>query len=618
MSISGQLVGTLGYMAPEQARSGKNVDERADVYSLGAVLYQMLTGHRHFPSGDNLLEDIQRLQEWTPAQLRDLNKQIDPDLEIIALKALRAEPAERYRSVAALREDLLRYQRGEIISAKPVTPREVITKWLKRNRAIATVGAIALLLLFASGAVFTWFNYIQRVRAQTARRQAEELVGFMVTDLRGKLDAIGRLSLLRDVNTQVDQYFRAVHPAESGFNGKRLRAIALQNEGDLLGSQGNLPDSIARYRETLRLIRELKQERPKETAVQHDEWAVIGKLSSTEQTAGNLESALDSAQAALNVSRELASRTSQPEYHRDYAISYNKVGLLEDRRGNRIAAQEAYRSGLDEITKLLEQNPADRKLNRDAMIAHLRLGELALGGGELDVAREELEIATGQARQLAALDATDAVTQRDLSVAIIKLADVAVQEQRFDDARPLYVEALRIREKLVAQDPENTDALRDLSVPYEKIGLLEAAREDMPAALPPFERSAEIAERLAAKDPANAEWQRDLTVTLEQIAQVTEAVGDFRGAIANFEKSMAIGTKLAAGDPENASAQQDLSLTYKELGECLGNAGDRDRAIEFLTKAETRHGELARRDPTNQTLQVELAQIRESLAAFRN
>ncbi|MBA2241885.1 MAG: protein kinase [Chthoniobacterales bacterium] len=618
LSISGQVVGTVGYMAPEQARSSRNVDERADVYSVGAVLYQMLTGRKHFQPSDSLLQDIQRLQHWTPVRPRELSKQIDSDLEIITLKALRAEPSERYRSVAAFREDLLRYQRGEIISAKAATPREIMAKWVKRNRAVAVVAASALVLLLASGAVFTWFNYVQRLRAQTARAQAEELVGFMVTDLRGKLDAIGRLSLLRDVNEQVDQYFRAVRPNEGGYNAKRLRAVALQNEGDLLGSQGNVVDAAARYRETLRLIRELEKERPNDTVVRHDEWAILGKLSGTEQTAGNLANALEAAQEALRLSRDLAKRAPQADYQRDYAISYNQVGLLEDRRGNRIAAREAYETGLDEVAKLLERNPADRRLQRDAMVAHLRLGEVALGGGEFDGARRELEIATELARQLTASDPTDAISQRDVSVAMIKLADVALQEKRFDEARPLYEEALRVRQKLSAQDPENTDALRDLSVPFEKIGLLEVAHGDMQAALTPFQRSEEIAEQLAAKDPANAEWQRDVTVTLEQMAQVREAVGDFSGAVANFEKSLAIGTKLVAADPQNASAQQDLSLTYKELGECLGSAGERERALELLKTAETRHAELAGKDPTNRTLQAELQEIRESLETFRH
>jgi len=595
----------------------ENVDESADVYSLGAVLYQMLTGRKHFPPSDSLLEDIHRLQHWVPVGPRELNKQIDGDLEIITLKALRAEPAERYRTIAAFREDLLRYQRGEIISAKAVTPREVMTKWVKRNRAVATVAAAALVLLIVSAAAFTWFNYVQRVRAQTARAQAEELVGFMVTDLRSKLDAIGRLSLLRDVNQKVDQYFRAVEPAESSFNAKRLRAIASQNEGDLLGAQGKLGDAAARYRETLRLIQELEKERPNDLVTQHGEWAVLGKLSETEHAAGNVESALQAAQLALQLSRDLAARTPNPDYQRDYAISFSQVGLLEDRRGNRIAARDAYQAELAEVTKLLAANPADRRLQRDAMVAHLRLGELAFGGGEFDLARQELEIATRDARTLAESDRTDAVAQRDLSVAAIKLADVAVEEQRFDDARPLYEEALRVREKLASQDPENTNALRDLSVPHEKLGLLEFAQENMQAALPPFERSGEIAEKLAEKDPANAEWQRDLTVTLEQLAQVREALGDFEGAIRNFERSLAIGIRLVAADPQNASAQQDLSLTYKELGECIGKTGDRPRALEFLSNAEARHAELARKDPTNQTVESELQQIRESIETFR-
>ena len=617
MSMSGQLVGTVGYMAPEQARSSKDVDERADVYSLGAVLYQMLAGQRHFPTRDNLLEDIQRLQHWTPPRPRELNKQIDVDLEIITMKALRAEPSERYRSIAAFREDLLRYQRGEIISAKAATPREILTKWVRRNRAVAAVSAAALVLLFASAAVFTWFNYVQRVRAQTARAQAEELVGFMVTDLRGKLDAIGRLSLLRDVNEKVDQYFRAAAPTESGFNAKRLRAVALQNEGDVLAAQGQLADAATRYRETLRVIRELQKERPTEKIVRRDEWAVLGKLSGTEHAAGNLEVALETAHAALRLARDLAAETPEVGYHRDYAISFNQVGLLEDRGGNRAAAQTAYETGLAELTKLLEKHPGDRQLQRDVMVAHLRVGELAFGGGDLGLARREFEIATSLTRQLIASDPGDAVSQRDFSVAVTKLADVDVREKRFEHARSRYEEALQVRQRLSTQDPENADALRDLSVPYEKLGSLEAARDDMRAALAPFERSGEIAAQLAAKDPANAEWQRDLTVSLEQIGQVREAIGDFPGAIENFQKSLEIGTRLVGADPHNASLQQDLSLTYKELGECLANSGDRGRGIDFLSEAEKRHTGMASRDPSNQTLQDELSEIRSSLEALR-
>ncbi len=132
LSFDEQVLGTIEYMAPEQARSSKDADERADVYSLGAILYQMLTGRRAFVSSGSLLTDLQRLPTHEPAPLREHSPQLDADLQTIALKALRNDPAARYRNAAALREDLERYQRGEPILARPATLGEVLWKNLRR------------------------------------------------------------------------------------------------------------------------------------------------------------------------------------------------------------------------------------------------------------------------------------------------------------------------------------------------------------------------------------------------------------------------------------------------------------------------------------------------------
>ena len=132
LSLDEQVLGTIEYMAPEQARASKDADERADVYSLGAVLYQMLTGRRPFISSGSLLTDLQRLPTHEPAPLREHAPQLDPDLQTIALKALRNDPAARYRNAAALREDLERYQRGEPILARPATLGEMLWKSLRR------------------------------------------------------------------------------------------------------------------------------------------------------------------------------------------------------------------------------------------------------------------------------------------------------------------------------------------------------------------------------------------------------------------------------------------------------------------------------------------------------
>jgi serine/threonine protein kinase/class 3 adenylate cyclase len=157
LSLSGNILGTVENMAPEQAASSKSVDARADVYSLGTILFQMLTGRRHFDASGTLLADIQTLQTHEPPRPRSINPQIDPDLELIILKCLRQNPTERYRGVAALLADIECFIKGEPISARPVTAVEVLRKLIQRNRAASIVAAAALVLivLIVTGAVLS-------------------------------------------------------------------------------------------------------------------------------------------------------------------------------------------------------------------------------------------------------------------------------------------------------------------------------------------------------------------------------------------------------------------------------------------------------------------------------
>jgi len=158
ISIEGQIVGTIEYMAPEQALSSKHVTERADVYSLGAILYQLLTGRKHFESSGNLLQDAQKLQEFESPKLRQFNKEIDRDLETIVLKSLRPVPVQRYTSVRHMLEDLKRYQAGDSITARAPTVFDRVVKRARKYRTAVWFSAALLLLLLVFGvyALLEW------------------------------------------------------------------------------------------------------------------------------------------------------------------------------------------------------------------------------------------------------------------------------------------------------------------------------------------------------------------------------------------------------------------------------------------------------------------------------
>jgi serine/threonine protein kinase/class 3 adenylate cyclase len=193
LSLSGNVLGTVENMAPEQAASSKSVDARADVYSLGTILFQMVTGKRHFAATGTLLVDIQTLQTHETPRPRSINPQVDPDLELIILKCLRQNPADRYRGVAALLADMDRYLKGETISARPVTALEVFRKLIQRNRAasIVAASALALILLIVTGAVFSLARQLDITEqnknlAEERLRQIEEKESLYAQTLEGR------------------------------------------------------------------------------------------------------------------------------------------------------------------------------------------------------------------------------------------------------------------------------------------------------------------------------------------------------------------------------------------------------------------------------------------------
>lgn len=171
-TLSGVAIGTIDYMAPEQAQSGTNIDPRADVYSIGAVLYRLLCGKPHFQSSGNLFQDAEKLRDWEPAPPSSHLPGLPSDLDTICLKALRAQREERYRSVAALREDLDRYRNNEVLLAKPLSLTEVATKWIRRHRvAFTSMSAAIVAILCVVAASFYLLNQ-RRIEAELLRNEA--------------------------------------------------------------------------------------------------------------------------------------------------------------------------------------------------------------------------------------------------------------------------------------------------------------------------------------------------------------------------------------------------------------------------------------------------------------
>ncbi len=357
-TVLGQIVGTLEYMAPEQLASSATSDIRADVYSLGAILYELLSGRppvevRGLSMPDALLavagQAIPRLASVAP--------DTTGDLETIIHHALARDPARRYQTVAELSADLRRFLAKEPIAARPPTLLYHARTWLRRRRLAAAATGAALALALAS---LFWLVVTGQLAKRTARDAeviAESVVGDTFDYLSSLGGALGRRHAIIGKIEEPIRSLAASHPDDSRHQLNLARLLSAK--ADLAADEGRFDEALRLRRESLRLHRELlDREAP------NDDWSAelsiaMVRLGDLLMRQRSLEEGLDLYRSALAIDESLAARSPTGISRLDQlAWSYLRLASASSDQGDLATALAYIGKGTSIVDRLCELDPS--------------------------------------------------------------------------------------------------------------------------------------------------------------------------------------------------------------------------------------------------------------------
>ncbi len=612
---------TLEAASPEQLR-GEPMSVTSDVYSLGVLLYRLLTGQSPYGAKRRGDTDLTRaICEETPARPSavapvERRRQLRSELDAIVLKALRKEPERRFASVQDFSEDVRRHLEGRPVSARSDTLGYRAGRFVHRHPwGIAAVATVLVTLICATA--------ITARQARIAERRFDEvrtLANAVLFDYHDAIAALPGSTAIRErMVKDALQYLDTLSAASSGDPTlQRELASAYEKVGDVQGSPsranlGNFAGALVSHGKALAIRERLAASgAPSPTARLElaRSYAALGELA---QVTSDVPAALANYRRAFAVYDSIT--TESKELKRGLGVLHVRFGRALTASGELAKAIVSYQKGIALTLALSVADPADRTLKRDLALARIALGDALVDTGDLEGALEAERSALALLEPLVL--ATDAPSRRDVNTARGRISDVLAKQGDKRGALALELEALAVSEELLKADPSNALAARDTYIDYYKTAFLQEALGDVETAIVNQRRCVALCEAQVEANPASSQLRGDLSVAHFRLGEMLEKKSDrLPEARRSYEKAVAITEALSKADPSNAGARGDLSEDLMKLSDVSLRLGDRAGALAGYRRALAIREELAKANPESAEERTQLARVYESLGTY--
>jgi non-specific serine/threonine protein kinase/serine/threonine-protein kinase len=557
---------TPEYASPEQVR-GDTVTTASDVYSLGVVLYELLSGHRPYRLNSRAPYEIVRIicEEEPPkpsvaaksevgsrkserevseiphSAFRIPHSKLRGDLDSIVLMAMRKEPQRRYATATQLSADIRFHLDGLPVMAHKGTLAYRAQKFVQRHTKSVALASLVVLSLLAGLIVTMWQAREARAQRARAERRSEEgrkLADLMIYRLHEEVEKLAGSTPARELMANSALEYLDGVSQEAGDNAALLIEVgdAYLKVGDVQGNPnnanlGNTAKSLQSYQKAKTLAETLARREPHNAQAQRLLALSYNKMADILAVTGKMADGLKSRQQALPIFQTLAqANLADAQAHIQLSRCYLKIG---DDLGNPSypnlgepnQALPFFEQAMATAAALAQREPKNAQAHRYVYLSHERLADILDLIGDQAGALHHYEQSKSIVETLLTTDASNSVFRRHLAVVLDKIGIVLAQTGEAAQAVAVTRQAVEIGEALTAADPNNANARQTLETFYLHYADRLAETRDVTGALRAYRQGQTICEALMATDPASTYFQSDLADLLPPLARLLAQTG---------------------------------------------------------------------------------------------